>query len=567
MRPISRSLVLLAVAGCALAQPLIYQKGVVNAASLMAADLPGGAIAQGSIFSIYGSNLGPSQGVTVNAFPLQTSLQGVSIQVFQEKTSVDALPIYVSATQINAIMPSNAPLGRVSVQVTYAGANVPCFGPGSSPCFGPTSNPAPLTVVPNSFGIFAVNGGGFGPGILQNFISTTSQPINSTAQTAAPGQVVTLWGTGLGPITGPDNVAPAAASLPVRAELLVGGKSASVAYSGRTPCCSGVDQIVFTVPQDAPPGCFVPVQMRVAGQAVSNAVTMAIQNGGGACFDPKNPLVQKFLSGGNLGGIFATRVNSLLDQFVASPVNVLVDSLSATLWKETGAPFAFDPAYALPPEGTCTVYALAGDLLVDASLPGRAPTGKALAGGSPLIVSGAAGSASVPARSLVYASVLGSNVPGSPTPNLFFNPGAFSVLSMGGAEVGPFRANFTATAPVNWTNQTQLVQINRSQGLTFSWTGGDAERETVLLEGVSMDTPTHSSAAFLCAISPSAGRFTVPAYVLANLPATRSTEILPKAWLLLGSIPINGTTPFSAQGLDTGFSVFGAWNAKSVAFQ
>src|SRR5215469_922280 len=161
---------LMAAAGSAVAQPYIYHKGVVNAASLMAPDLPGGAVAQGSIFSIYGTNLGPAAGATVSAFPLQTTFQNVSIQVFQGKTSVSALPIYVSATQINAIMPSNAPLGRVSVQVTYNAGTSGCFGPGNAPCYGPTSNPAPVTVVANRFGIFAVKGGGFGPGILQNFV-------------------------------------------------------------------------------------------------------------------------------------------------------------------------------------------------------------------------------------------------------------------------------------------------------------------------------------------------------------------------------------------------------------
>jgi hypothetical protein len=109
--------------------------------------------------------------------------------------------------------------------------------------------------------------------------------------------------------------------------------------------------------------------------------------------------------------------------------------------------------------------------------------------------------------------------------------------------------------------------VNRAQALTFTWQGGDPQHETVLLTGVSSDTPTHSSAAFICAASPSAGSFTVPAYVLANLPATRTTEPLPRAWLLLGSIPINGAGAFSANGLDVGFSLFGSWLAKSVAFQ
>lgn len=39
---------------------LIAPRGIVNAASFMPAALPGGPIAQGSLFSIFGVNLGPN---------------------------------------------------------------------------------------------------------------------------------------------------------------------------------------------------------------------------------------------------------------------------------------------------------------------------------------------------------------------------------------------------------------------------------------------------------------------------------------------------------------------------
>jgi hypothetical protein len=41
------------------AQPAVYLRGVVNAASSAPAGLPNGSIAQGSLFSIYGASLGP----------------------------------------------------------------------------------------------------------------------------------------------------------------------------------------------------------------------------------------------------------------------------------------------------------------------------------------------------------------------------------------------------------------------------------------------------------------------------------------------------------------------------
>jgi hypothetical protein len=42
-----------------LAQPLVYGRAVVNAASFMPQGLPGGGIARGSLFSVFGTRFGP----------------------------------------------------------------------------------------------------------------------------------------------------------------------------------------------------------------------------------------------------------------------------------------------------------------------------------------------------------------------------------------------------------------------------------------------------------------------------------------------------------------------------
>src|SRR5437016_3299765 len=83
----------------------IFPRGVVNAASFAAPGLPGGGIARGSIFSIFGKNLGPTSSPML-AFPLVLNLGGASVKVSQGTTSVDAIPLFVSPGQINAIMPS-----------------------------------------------------------------------------------------------------------------------------------------------------------------------------------------------------------------------------------------------------------------------------------------------------------------------------------------------------------------------------------------------------------------------------------------------------------------------------
>src|SRR5258708_18836057 len=153
MRWISSSCVFCALVGGALAQsPLIYNRSILNAASFVPAGIPGGAIARGSIFSLFGARIGPAQPASPGSFPLQTTLGNVSINVVQGSTSVSAIPLYVSAGQINAIMPSNAPLGMASVQVVVNG-NL-------------KSNLHPVRIVNSAFGVFSVLGTGSGPGVF-----------------------------------------------------------------------------------------------------------------------------------------------------------------------------------------------------------------------------------------------------------------------------------------------------------------------------------------------------------------------------------------------------------------
>ncbi len=197
-RILSSALLLALGAGMTYAQPFLFYRGIVNAASFAPPGLPNGSIARGSIFSIFGRDLGPTDSPPL-AFPLQTTLGGVSIEVCQGGNCVAAIPLFVSPGQINAVMPSNAPLGEVSIRVTYNGEG----------------NFSPATVAASSLGVFAVNRAGFGPGIVQNFLAQDDQPVNSAVATVRPGQVVTLWGTGLGPGLNADNAQPQAGDLPV----------------------------------------------------------------------------------------------------------------------------------------------------------------------------------------------------------------------------------------------------------------------------------------------------------------------------------------------------------------
>lgn len=529
---------------------VIYPKSVLNAASYAAPGLPHGSIARGSVFSIFGLGLGPSSSPGL-AFPLSTTLGGVSVKVFQASTSVNAIPLYVGGGQVNAIMPSNAPLGRASVQVVFNGFS---------------SNPAPITIVNSSFGIYAATGAGLGPGVFQNFNSQTDQPVNAPAVSAKPGQVITLWGTGLGPVPYADNIAPSPVSLTTPTEVFVGGQPASLLYNGRSPCCSGSDQIVFTIPSAAPLGCWVPVFVRTEGKFVSNSATISISADGSPCSEPANPFASSILKGGKVGDIDLKRSAIHDDYLMSSPVDFTSDLSAISFQELAGGTFAFSPSLSLPPAGACTTYSAAGDLRGYAVSLLPAATTRFLNAGATFTVAGPTDSRVITLLKPPQPDIaqLGKNLPGSGLlNNLFLNPGSsYTVTSTEGTDVGAIQATAANDPPLTWSNETQISTVNRTQPLVISWAGAPSGRP-VEIEGVSFDSHTNSSASFFCIAPAGSNSFTVPNYILQNLPASPTSPA--GAYLGVGALP----TPaiFTATGLDTGVVSIQNLLGKNVIYQ
>ncbi len=455
-------------------------------------------------------------------------------------------------------MPSNAPLGLVSVQATVNG--VKC-------------NPSPVRVVNSSFGMFTANSAGFGPAIVQNFIAADNQPINSQTAVASPGQVVTLWGTGLGPANGPDNTAPQAGDLPTAIEIFVGGQSVASAdklYSGRTPCCSGIDQVVFRIPANAPLGCYIPILVRTDGVVTSNAGTIAISPAGAPCSDPANPF-----SAANSKGKTATALLSRLlysqTTDVTSPLVLNTDTAYATFREEAGGPFFFNPFFSLPPLGACTVYAGAGNNFLDQDLPAIRPSVRSLDAGSSITVRNSAGASaavtSPNAQSKDYFGLLGAffTTLSNLTP-MFLDPGAYSVSGPGGADVGSFQTRIGVAAPLT-TNLSKLSVVNRAQPLTVTWSAPDVLTTAIAILGANYDTPSDSTGMFLCLASPSAGTFSVPPWILANVPQSRPRKYQSRGILILGALRVDPSSAFTASGLDAGVAASLAAVGNSVLFQ
>ncbi len=228
--------------------------GVLNGASFQ----PG--ISSGAWMTINGTNLSSktdtwNSSIVNGALP--TSLDGVSVMVGDQPAYIE----YVSATQINAVAPS-VPAGTVPVTVTTSNGTSPAVNvqiSAEQPAFFQWGN---YVVATRQDFSLAVKKGTF-PG-------TPTVP-------AKPGDVIILWGTGLGP-TSPS--APVGAETPATAtyntatavSVTVGGKPATVYGAALAPGYAGLYQVAIQIPAALANGDY-PVIATIA-EASSPATTL-----------------------------------------------------------------------------------------------------------------------------------------------------------------------------------------------------------------------------------------------------------------------------------------------------
>jgi uncharacterized protein (TIGR03437 family) len=215
---------------------------VVNAAS----GIPG-AVSPGEIVSIRGYGVGASavsSAIGTNLNGLQVTFDGTPATVF-----------YTSANQTNLVVPQGVSKSTV-MQVTYASA-------------AGTAQPAAwvLPVVGVTPGIFTVDGTGTGQGAIVNQDGT----VNSAANPASRGSVISIYMTGQGgaspALTPPTNVA-----------VTIGGVATTVQYAAQAPGeIAGLTQVNAVVPQGVAVGPTEPVVVGVGGVQSQVGVTVAVK--------------------------------------------------------------------------------------------------------------------------------------------------------------------------------------------------------------------------------------------------------------------------------------------------
>jgi len=240
--------------------PPVVVAGVANSASYAA-----GPIAPGELVTIAGSMLGPSKGVAGGVDPstgkMVTQLAGASVTF----NGVAAPLLYVSATQINAIVPDEvAGCTQAMLQVQFQGAS----SPGTSlPC---------ATAAP---GLFTLSATGSGQAAAAN----QDGALNGPSSPAAAGSYMTLYFTGGGQ-TNPPGVTGSITGTSVlkwltqTATVTVGGVAATVAFDGAAPTfIDGFLQLNIQLSPNTPSGNAQPVVVTVGNVSSQAAVTLAVQ--------------------------------------------------------------------------------------------------------------------------------------------------------------------------------------------------------------------------------------------------------------------------------------------------
>jgi uncharacterized protein (TIGR03437 family) len=193
-------------------------EGVVNAAGFSR-----GAIAPGQIVSIFGINLAFDV-AQASSLPLPTELRGASLTIGERRAPL----FYVSPGQVNAQVPFETPPGNTTV--------------------GAVSVPVAATAP----GVFVT-----ADGVTAAAIEPVSGQAITAANPARQGTAVTLFASGLGPVTPPMATGAASTGLtqtnqPVT--VTVGGSAATVTYSGLAPGFVGLYQINLLLPSGIQPG-------------------------------------------------------------------------------------------------------------------------------------------------------------------------------------------------------------------------------------------------------------------------------------------------------------------------
>lgn len=230
--------------------PVIPAGGVVSASAFS----PSAGVAPGTWLEIYGNNLATTTrgwaGSDFNGDNAPTVLDGVSVTIGGQSAYVD----FVSPGQVDVQVPDGIPIG----------AGVPLVLSNAQGQSGPyplqTSDVAPALLAPSAF---TVNGNSYAVATFPAtgtaslvFVAPAGSINGINSRPAQPGDVITLYGIGFGPVTPATpagTIAASANQLANSLSILFNQTPATILYAGLAPGFVGLYQFNVQVPS-VPPG-------------------------------------------------------------------------------------------------------------------------------------------------------------------------------------------------------------------------------------------------------------------------------------------------------------------------
>jgi uncharacterized protein (TIGR03437 family) len=251
--------------------PFVNSGGVVSATAFGAFN----SVAPGSWIEIYGSDMTfsarswTSGDFTGNGAIAPTSLDGVSVTIGGQPAYID----YISGGQINAQVPSNVAPGQQPLVVK---------DPAGTPIGATTvtvNAVQPGMWAPSFLSIGGIQyvGAFFSDGVT--YVAPPGAVSGSNSRAANPGDVITLYGVGFGPVS-PNipagTVVQQSNALP-SFQISIGGTPATLQYAGLAPNYVGLYQFNVVIPNNVTVSNAATVTFSVNGTAGTQSLHIAVQ--------------------------------------------------------------------------------------------------------------------------------------------------------------------------------------------------------------------------------------------------------------------------------------------------
>ena len=258
--------------GSAGGPPSISANGVVSAGAF------GGytSVAPGSWMEIFGNNLAATERTWAtgdfSGTKAPTTLDGVKVTIGGKDAFID----FISKGQVNAQVPSDVAAGSQQIVVTTPGGTSPPYTINVNALQPGLLAPASFLISGKQYVVAQFSDG--------SFVLPPGTIAGATTRQAKPGETVTIYGVGFGPVKdagGNDipagTIVTALNTLARSFSMTIGGSSATLVYDGLATQFVGLYQFNVTVPSIAN-NDFAPLTYTLNGTTGPQTLYLAVHN-------------------------------------------------------------------------------------------------------------------------------------------------------------------------------------------------------------------------------------------------------------------------------------------------